>query len=224
MQIVTNVADFQKGLLTVKLIQAKALSAPGGLLATTNPYVEMVLVDCDKLRCDERKRSRVVYNDQSPRWNDKFDFVMVSAGEETKDWRALQEGGSQEGGGRGWEGVWGGRMSRRGTQRTGPANPNPPPPSNPPSNPNQPQPPPQPKGSMLTVNVWDKTTAVEMATSLKVSRARFQDRLIGRVTVPVADVVRNGRLKDAFALQDAESGTIEMKLEWANCYVDDYVD
>ena len=35
--------------------------------------------------------------------------------------------------------------------------------------------------------------------------------------------VRNGHLKDSFALQDAESGTIEMKLEWANCYVDDYV-
>lgn len=42
--------------------------------------------------------------------------------------------------------------------------------------------------------------------------------------IPVADVVRNGSLKDAFALQDAESGTIEMKLTWANCYVDDYVD
>ena len=76
---------------------------------------------------------------------------------------------------------------------------------------------------MLTVNVWDKTTAVEMAASLKLSRARFVDRLVGRVTLPVADVVRNGHLKDSFALQDAESGTIEMKLEWANCYVDDYV-
>lgn len=55
-------------------------------------------------------------------------------------------------------------------------------------------------------------------------QARFTDRLIGRVNIPVADVVRNGRLKDSFALQDAESGTIEMKLEWANCYVDDYVE
>jgi hypothetical protein len=55
-------------------------------------------------------------------------------------------------------------------------------------------------------------------------KARFQDRLVGRLTIPVRDVVRNGHLKDSFALQDAESGTLEMKLEWANCYVDDYVD
>jgi hypothetical protein len=28
----------------------------------------------------------------------------------------------------------------------------------------------------------------------------------------------------AAAAQDAESGTIEMKLEWQNCFVDQYVD
>jgi hypothetical protein len=55
-------------------------------------------------RCDERKVSRTIYNDQSPRWNDKFDFVMVSA------------------------------------------------------------------GSMLLVNIWDKTSALEMAASLKLSK------------------------------------------------------
>lgn len=32
--------------------------------------------------------------------------------------------------------------------------------------------------------------------------------------IPVADVARNGHLKDTWALQDAESGTIEMKLQW----------
>jgi hypothetical protein len=47
---------------------------------------------------------------------------------------------------------------------------------------------------------------------------------MGRVAIPVSDVVRNGNLKDSFALQDAETGTIEMKLEWANCYVDEYLD
>ncbi|GBF88447.1 hypothetical protein Rsub_01160 [Raphidocelis subcapitata] len=157
-EIAANASDFQKGLLTVKIIQAKGLAATSNLAGTTNPYVELLLVDCDKLRCDERKTSRAIYNDTSPRWNDKFDFVMVSA------------------------------------------------------------------GSMLTLNVWDKTSALEMATSFKLSKARFQDRLVGRVTIPVSDVVRNGHLKDSFALQDAESGTLEMKLEWANCYVDDYVD
>ncbi len=43
-------SDFQKGLLTVKIIQAKALSASTNVVGTTNPYVEMMLVDCDKLR------------------------------------------------------------------------------------------------------------------------------------------------------------------------------
>lgn len=103
-QIVTNVSDFQKGLLTVKIIQAQvrsqllytaigiaasdidvqllraaccrhlcwrlmrtctrlrlalcplqlplsqALASPSGILSATNPFVELVLVDCDKLR------------------------------------------------------------------------------------------------------------------------------------------------------------------------------
>ncbi|KAI8467075.1 MAG: C2 domain-containing protein [Monoraphidium minutum] len=157
-EIAANVSDFQKGLLTVSIIAGKSLMAATSMVGSTNPYVELLLNDCDKLRCDERKVSRTIYNDQSPRWADKFDFVMISA------------------------------------------------------------------GSMLTVNVWDKTSAVEMAASIKLSKSRFQDRLIGRVVIPVADVVRNGHLKDSFALQDAESGTIEMKLEWQDCYVDDYVD
>lgn len=157
-EIAANVSDFQKGLLTVKLITAKSLSATENAVGTTNPYVEFILRDCDKLRCDERKVSRTIMNDTSPRWCDKFGFVMVSA------------------------------------------------------------------GSMLAVNVWDKTSAVEMAASLKISKSRFQDRLIGRVVIPVSDVVRNGHLKDSWALQDAESGTVEMKLEWQDCYVDDYVD
>lgn len=43
--------------------------------------------------------------------------------------------------------------------------------------------------------------------------------MIGKVQIPVSDVVRNGHLRDVWALQEAESGTIEMKLEWQNCYV-----
>lgn len=156
--IAANVSDFQKGLLTVTLIGAKSLASSDDLLASSNPYVELVLVDCDKLRCDERKWSRTMYNDKSPRWGDKFDFVMVSA------------------------------------------------------------------GSVLNINVWDKTSPWEMVASLKLSKSRFQDKPMGRVTIPVADVVRNGHLRDTWALQDAKSGTLEMKLEWQDCFVDDYVD
>jgi hypothetical protein len=228
-------------------------------------------------RCDERKLSRTLTNDQSPRFDQKFDFVMVSAGERRGPGKG---GGLEVGRGVAWlEGAGGGHsgvgahgrdrgfvFSRR--------------------RPGAPRLSPPPAGSMLTVNVWDKTSALEMAASFKLTKvgaagappgpwgwgrappgpprrrgggraavppalrpaphptpartppspstphrtptphpqARFQDRLIGRVTIPVADVVRNGRLRDSFALQDAESGTIEMKLEWANCFVDEFID
>jgi hypothetical protein len=51
------------------------------------------------------------------------------------------------------------------------------------------------------------------------AQERFKDQLLGKVQIPVMDVVRNGMLKDHWPLQQAESGTIEMKLEWSNCYV-----
>jgi len=154
-EILTNVSEFQKGLLTITLLSAKALGKQGAN-GSVDPYVEFILVDCDGARNDERHLSRTVNNDSSPRWADKFDFVMVSA------------------------------------------------------------------GSMLTVNVWDHTSPLEMLTSLKLSKERFKDQLLGKVQIPVMDVVRNGMLKDHWPLQQAESGTIEMKLEWSNCYVDDY--
>jgi hypothetical protein len=42
---------------------------------------------------------------------------------------------------------------------------------------------------------------------------------LGKVQIPVMDVVRNGTLKSSWPLQEAESGVIEMKLTWANCFV-----
>jgi hypothetical protein len=53
-----------------------------------------------------------------------------------------------------------------------------------------------------------------LPTSLQ---SRFQDSVLGKIQVPVADVARNGSLKDTWALQDAESGTLEMKLQWCAC-------
>ena len=40
------------------------------------------------------------------------------------------------------------------------------------------------------------------------------DKLLGLVRVPVMDVVRNTRLKDDFALQQAQQGVLDLKLEW----------
>jgi hypothetical protein len=53
--IATNVSDMQKGLLTVKLIGASGLGKPGQLIAP-DPYVEVLLVDCDPARCGEASR------------------------------------------------------------------------------------------------------------------------------------------------------------------------
>jgi hypothetical protein len=45
------------------------------------------------------------------------------------------------------------------------------------------------------------------------------DVALGKVQIPVMDVVRNGSLKSSWPLTEAESGVISMKLIWQNCYV-----
>lgn len=49
-EILTNVNDFQKGLLTVTIFKGSALGKPG-VLTAPDPYIEMTLVDCDRKRC-----------------------------------------------------------------------------------------------------------------------------------------------------------------------------
>lgn len=49
-EILSSVNDFQTGVLTVTIFKASRLASPGLLLAP-DPYVEMVLVDCDQKRC-----------------------------------------------------------------------------------------------------------------------------------------------------------------------------
>lgn len=75
-------------------------------------------------------------------------------------------------------------------------------------------------GSVLNITVYDKTTLVDMVLSTSLSAARFKDKVLGRVQIPIRDVVRNGVLKDTWALQEAESGTVEMRIEWQNAYMD----
>lgn len=152
-----SVNDFQKGVLTVTIFKAAGLTQPGSLLSP-DPYVELILVDCDRLRPSETQKTSVKINDNAPRWSETFDFVMISA------------------------------------------------------------------GSTLTINVLNKVGVMDVVTSLKFSKSRFQDSMLGRVQIPVADVARNGCLKDTWALLDAESGTIEMKLQWQTCFVDQYMD
>jgi hypothetical protein len=75
-------------------------------------------------------------------------------------------------------------------------------------------------GSVLNVTVYNKTTLVDMVLSTNLSLDRFRDKPVGRVQIPIRDVVRNGVLKDTWALQEAESGTVEMRIEWQNAYMD----
>lgn len=75
-------------------------------------------------------------------------------------------------------------------------------------------------GSYLTVTVYNKTSLVDMVLSTNLSAGRFKDKVLGRVQIPVRDVVRNGTLKDTWALQEAESGTVEMRIEWRDAFMD----
>lgn len=57
------------------------------------------------------------------------------------------------------------------------------------------------------------------ATSHSPSQEQLVDVALGKVQIPVMDVVRNGSLKSSWPLTEAESGVISMKLIWQNCYV-----
>lgn len=43
------------------------------------------------------------------------------------------------------------------------------------------------------------------------------DAVIGKVRIPVKDVVRNGRLKDKWPLQEVQQGEVVLMLTWTPC-------
>ncbi|KAJ9520774.1 hypothetical protein QJQ45_007633 [Haematococcus lacustris] len=104
--ITHKVSDKLKGVLTVHLIRCVNL-----LGDNPNTYVRMLVTDEET---DQVQKSQLVYSQSSPRWGDKFDFVMES------------------------------------------------------------------------------------------------DLVLGKLQIPVRDVVRNGQLQDTFTLQDAERGQIQL--------------
>eukprot|EP01025_Chloroclados_australasicus_P000870 TRINITY_DN10304_c0_g3_i1.p4 TRINITY_DN10304_c0_g3~~TRINITY_DN10304_c0_g3_i1.p4 ORF type:complete len:213 (-),score=32.04 TRINITY_DN10304_c0_g3_i1:1388-1981(-) len=69
-------------------------------------------------------------------------------------------------------------------------------------------------GSYLTFEVWDRPGAMENMLNVKAWTGRNTDRLIGKLRMPVKDVVKTTTLKDIFALQEAKQGEIDLKLEW----------
>eukprot|EP00882_Tetradesmus_deserticola_P000469 GHRQ01000515.1.p1 GENE.GHRQ01000515.1~~GHRQ01000515.1.p1 ORF type:complete len:388 (+),score=145.62 GHRQ01000515.1:58-1164(+) len=79
-----------KGILTVTVIRARGLA---GWQHQADPYVSLALMETagedsstpgnagavTQLSMREEQRSRTVYNESSPRFNEKFDFIMVPA-------------------------------------------------------------------------------------------------------------------------------------------------
>jgi hypothetical protein len=75
------------GILAVTLVRAKGLS---GWTGEADPYVTLTLMDnatvsganaggVGRLKEMEELRSNTIYNEDNPRWNEKFDFIMVPA-------------------------------------------------------------------------------------------------------------------------------------------------
>eukprot|EP00803_Ostreobium_quekettii_P010414 evm.model.scf_2737EXC.1 EVM.evm.TU.scf_2737EXC.1 scf_2737EXC:263-9582(+) len=137
------IRDNMKGLLSVTLTRCMHL-------AGNDTYVHFSLHDKVTHKVAER-RSTVVPNDSSPRWGDKFDFVMINA------------------------------------------------------------------HSDLVITVIDKAGLLESVVSLKIAKkAEDKNKAIGKVLIPVKDVVRNGRLKDVWALQEVQQGEIALTLTWTS--------
>lgn len=118
-----------KGVMTVTLTRCINLQGDN----TTDPQVEISVFD-DTADKPIVQTSSVVFNEQSPRWGDKFDFVGISA------------------------------------------------------------------DSFVVFNVRD---------------CQIRDKpSLGKLRIPVQDVVRNVRIKDVWALQETQQGEIALTLEW----------
>ncbi|MEW5299187.1 MAG: hypothetical protein WDW36_002226 [Sanguina aurantia] len=72
-KLTTNITDTTKGVLTVTLIRAINLV---GSTPSLNSFVRLLVSDDD---ADEARTSSVVAEERSPRWGDRFEFVLVSA-------------------------------------------------------------------------------------------------------------------------------------------------
>jgi Ca2+-dependent lipid-binding protein len=73
--------------------------------------------------------------------------------------------------------------------------------------------------SMLTLTVYDAVGALEMANIVRLGRKA--DTPLGKVRIPVKDVAKTGRIKDAFPLQEADQGDMHLLLTWMPVERDD---
>mmetsp|Transcript_9432 Transcript_9432/g.22710 ORF Transcript_9432/g.22710 Transcript_9432/m.22710 type:complete len:583 (-) Transcript_9432:189-1937(-) len=122
-----------RGVLTVTLTRCINLQGDGH----SDPQVVISLYD-QTAKEPIVQKSSVVYNEQSPRWGDKFDFVGISA------------------------------------------------------------------DSFVVFNVKDHAEKDKNGDK----------KSLGKLRIPVPDVVRNLRIKDVWALQETQQGEIALTLEW----------
>ena len=160
--VTSSVADNLRGVLNVHLIRCSSLK--GEDLST---YVKIKVSDDEH---EQVQKSHLVVSQNNPRWGQKFDFTLITA------------------------------------------------------------------GSSIHFNVYSKTprgvlsatvgTIGTAATSCFKSGSRVKsdegrDKLLGRLTMPVKDIARNGSIKDTWTLLDSEEGSIELNLQWTTVFISD---
>jgi len=70
--------------------------------------------------------------------------------------------------------------------------------------------------SVLTLTVYKQPGMMSALTSLKVPLLqKAKPEALGKVRLPLEDVVREGRVKDVFPLQEAQTGEMHLTLEWS---------
>ncbi|EFJ52270.1 hypothetical protein VOLCADRAFT_86525 [Volvox carteri f. nagariensis] len=145
---------YYRGVLTVQLIRCIDLAPEGAKDLAT--YVRMIVTNDKK---DEKQdslgpTSSVIVNETSPRWGDKFDFVLI------------------------------------------------------------------PSTSELHIHVHNKPGVLgNLVGSLLRKKGEETDPIMGKVLINVEHVARNGRIKETWALEDAERGYIELNLSWQTCHL-----
>lgn len=73
--------------------------------------------------------------------------------------------------------------------------------------------------SMLTMTVYDAVGALDVANIVRLGRKA--DTPLGKIRIPVKDVAKTGRVKDAFPLQEADQGDMHLLLTWMPVERDD---
>eukprot|EP01026_Neomeris_dumetosa_P028199 TRINITY_DN2285_c0_g1_i1.p2 TRINITY_DN2285_c0_g1~~TRINITY_DN2285_c0_g1_i1.p2 ORF type:complete len:484 (-),score=80.59 TRINITY_DN2285_c0_g1_i1:358-1809(-) len=69
-------------------------------------------------------------------------------------------------------------------------------------------------GSYITFEVYDRPGAMENMLNVKAWTGRNVDKMIGKLRMPVKDVVKTQSIKDVFALQETKQGQIDLRMEW----------